>query len=537
MGGALGCSEPEGKPNPADSDSGEVATTVEVADFELTLRIVLPLNQGNLFDSVEQLDIIVSQDGTEVDRFSLAELQRGDIDRANEGLPELDGAVIALEGFAADGSLVAVGKSGPLDAASGPSEAHIFVARVESFGWLYNLSSPTVGAPLVADGKGSLFLFGGASDGRPSERLTFLGSPSIRRLNLNQADDGLEFSTIGDMPSFTDTDTEGSGRAGHSATRLGGTHDDSDFVFVAGGSTSLWDATEVTDHAFLWDPATESVVEEFTLQNPVSRHIAVADLAGNVVISGGTTRARSNNSYYAHRVMMFYNGTSREASLVVIPSEEEDWVHHGAAVFGERGVLMCGGFRFEGDGVDYGALDGCGIMSTNGTYTGQAESGIALPSPRFHHAMVGLADGSVLVTGGASYDSGVYSVSNDAWILDPSGTIWTPVGPMHLARALHAMTLLPDGRVLVAGGATGLTDHWWDGETAVSCAEIFNPELGDFVEVGTCASASADGNLPGPVTIPAIATEPTRGMAVVVGGMDTENLGSVGVSVYLAPAD
>ena len=527
------CGGDPAKPPPVAeaSDSGEVATTIEVHDFELTMRIVLPLNQGNLFDDVARLDIVVVQDGTEVDRFSLEDLQRGEVGRANDGLAPLDGAVIMLEGFDATGALLAYGESLPVDADSGPAEASIFVARVDAIGWLYNLTTGLVGAALVPDGQGDMLLFGGSPEGRPDERLTKLGSPSVRRLNLNQADGGLEFATVGSMPTFMDDPEHG--RAGHTATLLGGTHDDRGLILVAGGSTSLWDSTQVTAHAFLWDPTTDSVVHELDISTPMNRHLAVADSAGNVVLTGGTTTGNDNNSYASHRAMVFYNGAARTTSTVVLPSEEKRWIHHGAAVFGDRGVLMCGGFKFPGDDPDYETLDSCSIMSTAGVYTPRVDSGITLPAPRFHHGMIGLADGSVLVAGGALYVDGEITVSNEAWVLDPTGTEWTPVGPMHLGRALHGMTLLPDGRVLVVGGVTGLAQHWWDGAEAISCAEVFNPELGDFVEVGSCTATSADGGLPAQVAIPAIATEPTRGMAVVVGGLATENEGSDGVSIYL----
>ncbi len=533
LAGLAGCGGGDNtKPIDDGLDSGEISTTVEVNDFELTLRILLPLNQGNLFDDVARLDVVILQDGAEVERTSLEALQRGEVERAGEGLPSLDGAVVALEGFDAEGALNAFGESAPLYAEQGASEASIFMARVDSFGWLYNLTTGSVGSALVADGQGDLLLFGGAPDGRPNERQTMLGTPSVRRLDLNQTGGGLEFATVGSMPTFMEDPEHG--RAGHTATRMGGTHDDRDLILVAGGSTSLWDTTQVTDHAFLWDPSSDTVAHELTLSHPLNRHLAVADAAGNVVLSGGTTSADTNNTYSAHRAIQFYNAATRSVTTLVVPSEESQWIHHGVAAFGERGVLLCGGFKFLGDNPDFEDLDGCAVVSTAGTYTPRAETGIALPEARFHHGMIGLGDGRVLVAGGASYDDGAVTVSNLAWVLDPSDNSWTSVGPMHLGRALHAMTLLPDGRVLVAGGVTSLAEHWWNGGAAVSCAEIFNPDLGDFVEVGSCTSGSGDGGLPTQVAIPAIATEPTRGMAVVVGGLGTENEGSDGVSIYLS---
>jgi hypothetical protein len=54
---------------------------------------------------------------------------------------------------------------------------------------------------------------------------------------------------------------------------------------------------------------------------------------------------------------------------------------------------------------------------------------------------------------------------------------------MHVARALHSMTILKDGRVLVAGGATGSFDQ------VLSSAEIFDPDAGTWTTVGPMAHA------------------------------------------------
>jgi len=531
---ACGKDDGGGSTTTEPDDSGDAGTTVDVIVFELTLRIVLPLNQGNLFDDVAQLDVVVNQAGAEVARYSMDALQRGEVGRGGEGLPELEDATIVLEGFDAAGTLVAFGESAPVTILDGEeAEAHIFVARTDAFGWLYNLTSGAFGTAVVADGTGDLLMFGGTALLRRGDSVYGQAYSSVRRLDLTRAEDGLAFSTVGSMPTFSTTLSD-HGRAGHSATRLGGTHDNRDLILVAGGSTDFWDHTEVTTHAFLWDPTTDTVVDEdIALVEPTSHHLAVADSAGNVVLSGGSSRYADNNTYSTHRVIHFFDGTTFEMQRLVQPSEEDNWINHGAARFGDRGVLLCGGIRFADDL----ATDVCGVVSTSGGYTGQAESGITLPSPVFHHSMVGLADGSVLVTGGATTDGTTFTTTNEAWLLDPTGTTWTSVGPMHMNRALHAMTLLPDGRVLVVGGLASLGSMFWEGDAAVACAEVFNPELQDFTEVGSCTVDSADGALPGPVAIPAVTTDPARGIAVVVGGLNRSNEGGTGVAIYMPPGD
>jgi hypothetical protein len=58
----------------------------------------------------------------------------------------------------------------------------------------------------------------------------------------------------------------------------------------------------------------------------------------------------------------------------------------------------------------------------------------------------------------------------------PAGT-FTATGNMITPRYLHTATLLPDGRVLIAGGDSSL---YGSGESAEGSAEIYDPVAGRF---------------------------------------------------------
>ena len=78
-----------------------------------------------------------------------------------------------------------------------------------------------------------------------------------------------------------------------------------------------------------------------------------------------------------------------------------------------------------------------------------------------------LPGGHVLIVGGYDgdgYDTGVPSLT-DAEDYDPSTGSFTPAGRLVYLREGHTATLLPDGRVLIAGG----TDD--------SAAELYIPPL------------------------------------------------------------
>ncbi|MEM1415182.1 MAG: hypothetical protein AAGH15_09790 [Myxococcota bacterium] len=92
------------------------------------------------------------------------------------------------------------------------------------------------------------------------------------------------------------------------------------------------------------------------------------------------------------------------------------------------------------------------------------------PGERFLHAATRLSDGRVLISGGfaapearpcpegADADARCFAAvaRSDAWLFEPAGARWFEVrgGGLATARAGHTATALPDGRVLVAGGAT-----------------------------------------------------------------------------------
>ena len=125
------------------------------------------------------------------------------------------------------------------------------------------------------------------------------------------------------------------------------------------------------------------------------------------------------------------------------------------------------------------------VLSDAALYLPYAFGGIAFAETGAvgEHAAVLLASGGVLVSGGVPTPEG--DATQAAFIVG-SGTAPVPTGDLLDARAGHTMTALPDGRVLVLGGATrafppepdvlGLDD-------LVSTAEVFDPETGTFLPV------------------------------------------------------
>ncbi|MBK5292673.1 MAG: hypothetical protein JJE04_13465 [Acidobacteriia bacterium] len=113
-----------------------------------------------------------------------------------------------------------------------------------------------------------------------------------------------------------------------------------------------------------------------------------------------------------------------------------------------------------------------------------------MTTPRFFHTATLLADGRVLIAGGDMIEARVPAVLNtqsSAELYDPRTGTFTATGNMTTARSGHTATLLPDGRVLIAGG--GLTKNGALGSPALASAELYDPGTGAFTATGEMATA------------------------------------------------
>jgi N-acetylneuraminic acid mutarotase len=101
-------------------------------------------------------------------------------------------------------------------------------------------------------------------------------------------------------------------------------------------------------------------------------------------------------------------------------------------------------------------------------------------------ATILLPNGKVLAAGGGG---GVDALSSSE-LYDPGTGLWSYTGSLNTARSCEAPVLLPNGQVLVAGGW-----YWhWEPEVPVvsyplSSAELYNPATGLWSYTGSLATA------------------------------------------------
>jgi N-acetylneuraminic acid mutarotase len=86
---------------------------------------------------------------------------------------------------------------------------------------------------------------------------------------------------------------------------------------------------------------------------------------------------------------------------------------------------------------------------------------------RSGHTATLLPDGRILVAGGASDTT---AIVNECELYDPVADKWSLAAPMATAREFHAATLLDDGTVLVVGGAPSFA-----GTATLASTEIYHP--------------------------------------------------------------
>lgn len=99
----------------------------------------------------------------------------------------------------------------------------------------------------------------------------------------------------------------------------------------------------------------------------------------------------------------------------------------------------------------------------------------AMSDERFFHTATVLADGRVLAAGGGVGAFGIWYTRSSVDIFDPATGLWTPAKKMFQARRAHTATLLPDGKVLVAGGTMGGQNNGTEAGKQLATAEVYDP--------------------------------------------------------------
>jgi hypothetical protein len=228
-----------------------------------------------------------------------------------------------------------------------------------------------------------------------------------------------------------------------------------------------------------YDPARSVFEPGPSMREPRSGHVAVPLRDGRVLFLGGVSTGWS----FLSSAELYDPGTNRFVATggMSVPRES-----HVGVRLADGSILVVGGHSGRRESIQ--------IYATAERYDPQREVFVpagSMTKRRHKHGGIALPDGRVVMTGGADErdDQGVY---RDAEVYDPATERFAALGSMQRPRYKHEGTLIPllDGTILVAGGA-GTVEVFDPLRNAFQLGATTSPLPGSF----SAAAALGDGSV------------------------------------------
>jgi len=310
-------------------------------------------------------------------------------------------------------------------------------------------------------------------------------------------------------PSWTATGSMIETRAGYTATHTATPLLDGK-VLVTGGYGPIPDA--VLASAELYDPRTGSWTLTGTMTEARNGHTATLLPDGRVLVAGSSGGAGGTVASAE-----LYDPSS--GSWTPTGSMIEARAGHTATLLPDGRVLVAGGYSISisgGSGVGGTVASAELYDPVTGVWTPTG----SMVEARAGHTATLLPDGRVLVAGGSSFGITIPGGVEphplaSAELYDSGSGSWTPAGNMIEIRAGHAATLLPDGTVMVAGGGD-------EGGATLASAELYDPGSGSWTPTGNMIEARSGHT----------ATLLPDGRVLVAGGSDSSGSGLASAELY-----
>jgi hypothetical protein len=188
---------------------------------------------------------------------------------------------------------------------------------------------------------------------------------------------------------------------------------------------------------------------------------------------------------------------THEAGWVLTGSMWADRLLHTATLLPNGKVLVAGAFNRSTELYDV----------ASGTFSRTGDTRVA----RRYHVMEQLADGKVLIAGGAQNPMGPVS----AEVYDSATGVWTATGNMVTPRGHAASVRLDNGKVLVMGGVDAAG-------SVLSSAELYDPATGTWSLTGFLGQARKNHT----------ATVLSGGKVLVTGGSNANSSLQTSAEVY-----
>ena len=223
--------------------------------------------------------------------------------------------------------------------------------------------------------------------------------------------------------------------------------------------------------AELYDPATALWTAASPMQTARSSPTATLLPNGKVLVSGGQTSLVLPTSIASAE--LYDPGTNTWASAGSLATARSV---HTATLLPSGKVLVVGGLNTAANANNLAVSELYDPATNAWTPTG------AMTTARYAHTATLLPDGRVLVAGGLSATVGVTA---SVEVYNPATNSWTTVNPMATTRYLHTATLLANGKLLVMGGSAFANGVFATFKTA----ELYDPVANSWATAAPMAVA------------------------------------------------
>jgi hypothetical protein len=240
-------------------------------------------------------------------------------------------------------------------------------------------------------------------------------------------------------------------------------------VLIAGGFAGSGSEYSPYRTAELYDPSSGTFQSVTEMSIGRSGHTATLLKNGKVLIVGGWTGRYDLRG----SAEIFDPATNRFAATGNLVIERAG---NTATLLADGRVLVAGGEDRQENAIASAEIydPATGKFTLTGSMT----------DPRGAHTATALKDGRILIVGGGSGHYPSQNVYRSAELFDPATGKFSLAGQMTVGRHKHAAILLRSGKVLIVGGSD---NRDWHGEYA--SAEIFDPVSGAFAATGTMSTA------------------------------------------------
>jgi hypothetical protein len=225
-------------------------------------------------------------------------------------------------------------------------------------------------------------------------------------------------------------------------------------VLVAGGDAG-WDNPTVNS-AELYDPVTGTWSYTGSLNVGRESHTATLLPNGKVLVAGGW-----NDLNGPLDSVEIYDPANGKWSSTANLNTVRFW--HTATLLRNDKVLVVGG---SDENVPLKSAEIYDPATGTWSVTGN------IIADRYGHTATLLETGKVLIVGGSD-DGDIASTLASAELYDPVTGTWSATANLNAGSILHTVTLLPDGKVLAAGG------YNWP-PVSLSGAELYDPATGTW---------------------------------------------------------